>query len=65
MIVPYYHARTTSERSQRVRGSDEQTKDMFSYLSPEARVRADHPLRAIRQLSDEVLKRLSPRFARM
>ncbi|HJZ71077.1 MAG TPA: IS5 family transposase [Vicinamibacterales bacterium] len=48
-----------------MRGSDEQTKDMFSYLSPEARVRADHPLRAIRQLSDEVLKRLSPRFARM
>ena len=31
-----------------MRGLDEQTADMFSYLSPEARVRADHPLRAIR-----------------
>jgi transposase len=48
-----------------VRGPDEQTNDMFSYLSPEQRVRPDHPLRAIRRLSDEVLKTLSPRFARM
>ena len=31
-----------------MRGPDEQTNDMFSYLSPEQRVRADHPLRAIR-----------------
>jgi transposase len=48
-----------------VRGPDEQTKDMFSYLSPEQRVRPDHPLRAIRRMSDEVMKTLSPRFARM
>jgi transposase len=38
---------------------------MFSYLSPETRVRPDHPLRAIRQMTDEVFKRLSPRFARL
>jgi transposase len=38
---------------------------MFSYLSPEARVRPDHPLRAIRRLTDDVFKRLSPRFARL
>jgi transposase len=38
---------------------------MFSYLSPEARVRPDHPLRAIRQMTDEVFRRLSPRFARL
>src|SRR5574342_15372 len=38
---------------------------MFSYLSPEARVRADHPLRAIRRMTDDVFKRLSPRFARL
>jgi transposase len=38
---------------------------MFSYLSPEARVRQDHPLRAIRRLTDDVFKRLSPRFARL
>jgi hypothetical protein len=45
--------------------SDEQTSHIFSYLSPEQRVHADYPLRAIRQLTDEVLKRLSPRFAKM
>jgi transposase len=38
---------------------------MFSYLSPEARVRQDHPLRAIRRLTDDVFTRLSPRFARL
>jgi transposase len=48
-----------------VRGPDEQTHDMFSYLSPEARVRQDHPLRAIRRLTDDVFKRLSPKFARL
>ena len=48
-----------------MRGPDEQTQDMFSYLSPEARVRQDHPLRAIRRLTDDVFTRLSPRFARL
>jgi hypothetical protein len=38
---------------------------MFSYVSPEARVRADHPLRAIRQMTDQVLREPSPRFERM
>ena len=46
-----------------MRGPDEQTHDMFSYLSPEARVRQDHPLRAIRRMTDDVFTRLSPRFA--
>jgi transposase len=48
-----------------VRGPDEQTNDMFSYLSPEQRVRPDHPLRAIRTMTDQVLRELSPRFRRM
>jgi transposase len=48
-----------------MRGSDEQTSHMFSYLSPEQRVRPDHPLRTIRRLTDDVLARLSPRFAKM
>ena len=60
-----YHAADSFERSDRMRGPDEQTADMFSYVSPEARVRADHPLRAIRQMTDHVLHELSPRFARM
>jgi transposase len=48
-----------------VRGPDEQTGDMFSYLSPDQRVRPDHPLRAIRTMTDQVLRELSPRFRRM
>lgn len=48
-----------------MRGSDDQTSGMFSYLSPEQRVRPDHPLRAIRRMTDEVLTALSPRFTKM
>ena len=40
-----------------------QTSHLFSYVSPEQRVAADHPLRAIRALTDEALRSLSPRFA--
>jgi hypothetical protein len=36
---------------------------MFSYLSPEQRVPANHPLRAIRQITDTVLKQLSHLFS--
>jgi len=38
---------------------------MFSYLSPEARVRKDHPLRAVRALTDEILRNMSPLFEGM
>lgn len=48
-----------------MRGDDLQQAAMFSYLSPERRVPADHPLRPIRQMVDTVLKRLSPRLASM
>jgi transposase len=48
-----------------MRGADDQQDQMFSYLSPETRVRKDHPLRAIRAMVDEVLTRLSPRFNSM
>ncbi len=46
-----------------MRGVDHQQGGMFSYLSPETRVRQDHPLRAIRKVVDEVLGQLSPLFA--
>ena len=36
---------------------------MFSYLSPEQRVPADHPLRAVRALTDHALQTMSRRFA--
>jgi transposase len=45
-----------------MRGADEQPGSMFSYVSLEARVPADHPLRAIRRITDRALERLSPRF---
>ncbi len=48
-----------------MRGADDQQSQMFSYLSPEQRVRQDHPLRAIRAMVDEVLRSLSPQFSRM
>ena len=38
---------------------------MFSYLSPEQRVPSDHPLRAVRQMSDAILTQLSQLFANM
>jgi len=46
-----------------MRGQDEQTSHMFSYVSPEQRVPADHPLRAMRALTDEALRSMSRRFA--
>jgi transposase len=48
-----------------MRGADQQQSHIFSYLSPEERVRKDHPLRAIRAMVDEVLKQLSRRFDAM
>src|SRR5574337_2173638 len=48
-----------------MRGNDQQQNHVFSYLSPEQRVRKDHPLRAIRAMVDDVLKQLSPRFDKM
>jgi transposase len=48
-----------------MRGDDQQQSHMFSYLSPEVRVRKDHPLRAIRTMVDEVLSQLSRRFDAM
>jgi transposase len=48
-----------------MRGADEQQSQIFSYLSPEARVRKDHPLRAVRVMVDEALAQLSGRFDAM
>jgi transposase len=48
-----------------MRGQDNQQSDMFSYLSPEQRVRPDHPLRAIRAMADLALWGMSSRFDEM
>lgn len=48
-----------------MRGRDTQQSAMFSYLSPEQRIPADHPLRAVRKLTDRILAELSGAFERM
>jgi transposase len=48
-----------------MRGNDRQQADMYSYLSPEERVRANHPLRSIRAMADEALSNMSERFDTM
>ncbi|MBW8727285.1 MAG: IS5 family transposase [Inquilinus limosus] len=46
-----------------MRGSDSRTGELFSYVDLEARVRRDHPLRAIREIVNEVLSALAEDFA--
>jgi transposase len=48
-----------------MRGSDVVQAAMFSYVSPEERVPASHPLRAIRQICDQILLQLSDCFSKM
>ncbi len=46
-----------------MRGSDRRTGELFSYVDLEARVRADHPLRLIRDVANEALVAMSADFA--
>ena len=48
-----------------MRGADDRSDFLFSYVSPEQRVPAEHPLRPIRQMTDAALARLSARFEAM
>jgi transposase len=45
-----------------MRGREDRSESLFSYVRLEERVPADHPLRAIRALTDEVLAGLNGRF---
>lgn len=45
-----------------MRGDDREPAALFSYISMDARVPADHPLRAIRLLVDGILQQMSPDF---
>src|SRR3974390_2330126 len=45
-----------------MRGGDERTGELFSYVNLEKRVRSDHPLRAIRGLVNEALVALEQEF---
>ena len=48
-----------------MRGQEDRSEGLFSYLRLEERVPADHPLRPIRALADEVLALLNARFAEL
>ncbi len=48
-----------------MRGQDTQQAAMFSYVSLEERIPADHPLRAIRVMADRALVALSPLFSEL
>jgi transposase len=48
-----------------MRGKETGQGSFYSYVSQEERIPVDHPLRAIRRMVDEVLHRLSGRFAKM
>jgi transposase len=45
-----------------MRGHEEHQEEMFSYVSLEKRVPAEHPLRRVREMTDRALGDLSPRF---
>lgn len=45
-----------------MRGSDKQQSEMFSYISPEQRVPAKHPLRAIRVMVERALREMDSKF---
>lgn len=62
MILPYYDAPTHEGSDDPMRGADQRTGAMFSYVSLEERVPADHPLRVVRRITDRALERLSPQF---
>ena len=48
-----------------MRGGDNRTGELFSYVDLEARVRRDHPVRAIRTIVNEALSALGLEFARL
>src|SRR5579863_385976 len=48
-----------------MRGSDPKQDGMFSYVSPGQRVPAEHPLRPLRTMVDDILQEMSPRFANL
>lgn len=48
-----------------MRGADERTEGLFSYVSCEARVPGDHPRGVIRAVVDEALEALCGEFEQL
>ena len=47
-----------------MRGQQERSGSLFSYVSIEDRIPSSHPLRRIRKLADQALDRLNPMFCK-
>ena len=58
-VVDFFFSRNV------MRGEDQRSEGLFSYVRLESRIPADHPLRAIRELVDGALRDLSRSFDRM
>src|SRR5262245_34024483 len=61
LIQFFYHESVEA----RMRGAFTDQGQLFSYISPEARVRTDHPLRKIRKLVCDVLGELNRSLSRL
>src|SRR5258707_15818102 len=61
LIQFFYHESVEA----RMRGAFTDQGQLFSYISPEARVRTDHPLRKIRELVRDVLGELNRSLSRL
>jgi hypothetical protein len=48
-----------------MRGQQERSGCLFSYMSIEERIPASHPLRRIRKLANQALDRLNPNFCQL
>jgi transposase len=48
-----------------MRGTDQDQATMFSYVSPESRIPADHPLRVTREMTNRALARLDRKFRKL
>lgn len=48
-----------------MRGSDERSESLFSYVDLESRVRAGHPLRTVREIANAALTDLFGEFAQL
>jgi hypothetical protein len=48
-----------------MRGDDDRSESFFSYVRLGTRIREGHPLRAIRELVDTALLKVSPTFDRL
>jgi hypothetical protein len=57
--------RLNTSKEAPMRGDDRQQSSIFSYVAPEARIPKDHPLRVIRNMTDQVLRELSPQFGKI